>query len=232
MPVTLPLEVYEAFEKSLGKEEAKKIVKSLEITISELTEHKWKISKDELLEAMRKDFVTKEVFEERINALKSELINIIQQNKAELLSIIKEDKTELLGRIDALYEKIEKDKTELLGIMKQDKAELLGIMNQDKTELLGIMKQDKAELLGIMKQDKAELLGRIDALYEKIEKDKTELLGIMKQDKAELEGKIELVKAEVKRIDMKLNFLIILMIIALTLMNPVMAEIIKKLLNL
>ena len=42
----------------------------------------------------------------------------------------------------------------------------------------------------------------------------------------------ELFTSELKRVEMKLNFLIILMIIALTLMNPVMAEIIKGLLKL
>ncbi len=119
MPVTIPLEVYEEFEKGLGKEGAKKVIKGLESVISEATEYKWKVTKDELLDAIRKEFVTRELFEERINALR-----------------------------------------------------------------------------------------------------------------IELEGKIELVKADVKRIDMKLNFLIILMIIALTLMNPVMAEIIKNLLKL
>ncbi len=225
MPVTLPLEVFEAFEKVLGKEEAKTVVRSLETTISELTEYKWKVTKDELLEAMRKDFVTKEFFEERINVLKAELLGIMKQDKAELLGIMQKDKAELVGII-------QKDKAELLSIIQQNKAELLGRIDglyekteKDKAELLGIMQKDKAELLSIMQKDKAELVGII-------QKDKAELLGIMRQDKVELEGRIELVKAEIKRIDLKLNFLIILMIIALTLMNPVMAEIIKKLLKL
>lgn len=119
MPVTLPIEVYEAFEKGLGKEDAKKVVKSLEATISEATEYKWKTTKDELLDAIRREFVTRELFEERMNTMK-----------------------------------------------------------------------------------------------------------------VELEGKIEFVKADIKKLNMKLNFLIVLMIIALTLMNPVMADIIKNLLKL
>jgi len=169
MPVTLPLEVFEALEKGLGKDDARAVVKSIEATISEATEYKWATTKDELLDAIRREFVTRELFEERINALRAELLGIMKQDKAELLGIMKQDKAELLGRIDALYEKTEKDKAELLGIMKQNKAELLGRIDalyekteKDKAELLGIMKQDKAELLGIMKQDKAELLGRID----------------------------------------------------------------------
>lgn len=53
---------------------------------------------------------------------------------------------------------------------------------------------------------------------------------------ARLEGKIDVVKVELEgkiaKLDQKFNFMIILMIIALTLMNPVAAEIIKKALKL
>ncbi|GAB4541665.1 MAG: hypothetical protein Fur0020_11110 [Thermodesulfovibrionia bacterium] len=111
MPVTLPLEVYEALEKGLGKEDARKVIHGIEETISQATEYKWATTKDEIIADFRKEissledkFVTKELFEERMNTLR----------------------TEMLGRFEALYEKTEKDKAELLGIMKQDKAELLG----------------------------------------------------------------------------------------------------------
>ena len=63
---------------------------------------------------------------------------------------------------------------------------------------------------------KAEFFGEIKSLRQEIQ-----------TVKIELEGKIELVKADVDKVNMKLNFLIVLMIIALTLMNPVMAEVIK-----
>ena len=43
MPVTLSFEIYEAFEKALGKEEARKVVKSLEAAISEATEYQGRI---------------------------------------------------------------------------------------------------------------------------------------------------------------------------------------------
>ncbi len=66
----------------------------------------------------------------------------------------------------------------------------------------------------------------------KIENVRVGLEGKIENVRVGLEGKIELVKTDIKRLDMKLNFLIILMIIALTLMNPVMAEIIKNLLKL
>ncbi|MCX7762809.1 MAG: hypothetical protein N2252_08230, partial [Candidatus Kryptonium sp.] len=63
MPVTLPIEVYEAFEKSLGREDAKKVVKSLETAISEATEYKWAVSKDEIVTEIRNEI---KAFESRI----------------------------------------------------------------------------------------------------------------------------------------------------------------------
>jgi len=137
MPVTLPLEVYEALERGLGKEDARIVVKSLEAVIGDEVVNKWHQTKEEL-------------------------------------------KTELLKEVAT-------------------KAELENVRH--------------------------ELLGKIEALYEKTEKDKAELLGIIKQNKVELEGKIE-------KLNQKFNFMIILMIIALTLMNPVVAEIIKRLIRL
>ncbi|KJU85482.1 membrane protein [Candidatus Magnetobacterium bavaricum] len=59
MLVILPLEVYESFEKVLGHDDAKGIVKALEATISDLTEYKWKTSEEELLSEMEKKFATK-----------------------------------------------------------------------------------------------------------------------------------------------------------------------------
>lgn len=73
MPVTLPLEVYEVFEKVVGKEDARVLVKSFEATISEVTDYKWKVTKDELLEAIRKEFITREVFEEKFKILNFKL---------------------------------------------------------------------------------------------------------------------------------------------------------------
>jgi len=124
MPVTLPIEIYETLERTVGKEGAKAVIKSIESTISEFTEYKLRASKDELLDVMRKEFVTKDFFEERLNTLKAEIS----------------------GEIGALYEKTEKDKAELLGIMKQDKAELLGIMKQDKAEIMGIIDKNRLEI--------------------------------------------------------------------------------------
>ncbi len=170
MPVTLPLEVYEIFEKEFGKEAAKMVIKSFEQVIETQTEDKWYRTKNELKEELLKEVATKADLG---------LLQMVQ----------------------------EKNKAELLGIMGKDKAELLGKMENDKAEILGIMGKDKAELLGIMEKYRSELLGKAD------------------KDKAELLGKID-------RINITLKFLIVLNIIALTLMNPVMAEILKNLLKL
>ncbi|MEW6482372.1 MAG: hypothetical protein AB1397_05155 [bacterium] len=73
MPVALPLEVYETFGKSFGKEDAKRVVRSFEAVIQDEVEHTWRRTKDELLDAIRKEFITREVFEERINVVGIEL---------------------------------------------------------------------------------------------------------------------------------------------------------------
>jgi len=69
MPVTLPVDVYEVFETAFGKEGAHKVIKSLESAISDVTDYRWKVTKDELLDAIRKEFVTRELFEERMNVI-------------------------------------------------------------------------------------------------------------------------------------------------------------------
>jgi len=96
------------------------VIKSIESTISENTEYKWKVSKDEILDVMRKEFVTKDFFEERLNTLKAEISGKIDA----LYEKTEKDKAELLGKIDALYEKTEKDKTEILGIVDKNRLEI------------------------------------------------------------------------------------------------------------
>ena len=84
MPVRLPLEVYETLEKAVGKEDATAIVKSIETAISEATDYKWSATKEELLDAMRKEFVTKDVFNEKINVLKEEMTSKIELTRLSL----------------------------------------------------------------------------------------------------------------------------------------------------
>jgi len=234
MLVTLPIEIYETLEKTIGKEGAKTMIKSIESTISEFTEYKWRVSKDELLDVMRKEFVTKDFFEERLNTLKAEISGEIgalyektEKDKAELLGIMKQDKAELSGKIDALYEKTEKDKAELLGKIDA----LYEKTEKDKAELLGIMKLDKAELLGKIdalyektEKDKAELLGKIDALYEKTEKDKAEILGIVERNKLEVEK-------EILRIDRKFTVMFVVILFTIIFLNQNALEFIFKLLG-
>jgi predicted ribosome quality control (RQC) complex YloA/Tae2 family protein len=56
--------------------------------------------------------------------------------------------------------------------------------------------------------------------------------GEIKNVRTELEGKIEKVRIElgarIDRLDLKLNLLILLVVIVLTVMNPVVAELLKK----
>ncbi|MFZ3091551.1 MAG: hypothetical protein WA240_13145 [Nitrospirota bacterium] len=148
MPVTIPIEAYEELEKGLGKEGAKKVVKALESVISEATEYKWKVSKEEILDAMRKEFDNmRGEFNGQSNSLRSEFNGL---------------RSEFNGHLNSL------------------RSEFDGLRNELRKEFVTK----------------------------------------------------ELFVSELKRVEMKLNFLIILMIIALTLMNPVMAEIIKGLLKL
>jgi hypothetical protein len=73
MPVTLPIDVYEVFEEAFGKDSAHKVVKSLESVISDSTDYKWNVTKDELLDAIRKEFITRELFDEKLNLIRIEI---------------------------------------------------------------------------------------------------------------------------------------------------------------
>ena len=124
MSGALSVDVYEVLEMGFGKEGAKKVIKALEATISDAIDYRWATTKEEILNAMRREFVTRDVFEERMNALRSEL----------------------LGKIEALYEKTEKDKAELEGKIAKIDQKLnfmiilmfiaLTLMNPVVTEIL------------------------------------------------------------------------------------------------
>jgi hypothetical protein len=79
---------------------------------------------------------------------------------------------------------------------------------------------------------KADLITVRAELEGKIEKVRAELEGEIKNVRTELEGKIEKVRIElgarIDRLDLKLNLLILLVVIVLTVMNPVVAELLKK----
>ncbi len=120
MPVTLPIEVYEIFEKGFGKEDAKKVIKSLEAVIEADIINKWYETKTELKEELLKEVATKKDLE------------IV---RAELLGV----RTELLGEM-------RKDRAELFGEMKKDRAELFGEMKKDKAELEGKIEKEVLKL--------------------------------------------------------------------------------------
>ncbi|MBF0539383.1 MAG: hypothetical protein HQL03_14140 [Nitrospirae bacterium] len=56
MALTLPIDVYEAFEKGLGYEEGKHVVKAFETAISDITDYKWKTNKEDILSEIRNEF--------------------------------------------------------------------------------------------------------------------------------------------------------------------------------
>jgi len=120
--------------------------------------------------------------------------------------------------LDTLNEKLGKEEAKKLaeaieatyeGIDKKIESSTL----QRKLELRDELTRElasKADLLAV----EAKLEGKIDTIRQE-----------MQTIKIEIEGKIA-------RLEQKFNFLIVLNIIALTLMNPVAAEVIKRLLKL
>ena len=87
---TVPLEIYELFEKKLGKEEAKKAVelikKSLD-AIEEKAKEKEKVVKAELKDELREELASKEdiaVLEQKIDAVYRELNQKIETVRQEI----------------------------------------------------------------------------------------------------------------------------------------------------
>ncbi|MFN3739307.1 MAG: hypothetical protein ACK4TF_01375 [Thermodesulfovibrionales bacterium] len=157
MPVILPLEVYEALEKGLGKEDAKRVIHGLEATISEATEYKWKVTKDELLDAIRKEFITKELFEEKINSFrvdfKDELLGAIRKE-----FVTKEVFEERMNALRADLEgRIENVRLEMHGI----KADLEGKIENVRADLEGKIENVRADLEGKIENVRVDLKGEI-----------------------------------------------------------------------
>ena len=198
MKKSLSEEATEVLESKLGKAEAKAFVRAVDEVISQITEIKWKTTKDELLSAIREEFINKNVFEERTSA--------IQQS-------INSSKSELITRIDGvnagLTAKIEGVRVELTEKIEGVKTELNARIDGVNAKVDSI----KAELDAKIEGAKAELSVKIDKV------------------KSDLESQIRKLESQIQKTDMKLNFLIVLTIIAITLMNPVVAEIIKSLLK-
>jgi DNA anti-recombination protein RmuC len=97
------------------------------------------------------------------------------------------------------------------------KAEL----NAVKTELKADIERVRAELKGEIENLRTELKGIRAEFRSELENVRLEFRGEIAKVRTELQNQID-------KLNMKLNFLIILVIIVLTLMNPVVAELIKK----
>ncbi|MDT7907120.1 MAG: hypothetical protein RRA63_03615 [Candidatus Calescibacterium sp.] len=209
MRKSLSEEATEVLESKLGKAEAKAFVRAVDEVISQITEIKWKTTKDELLSAIREEFINKNVFEERTLA--------IQQS-------INSSKLELNARIDGVNAKVDGVKMELNARIEGVRAELTEKIDGVKMELNARIDGVNVKVDSIKAELDAKIEGVRAELTEKIEGVKTELSAKIDKVKSDLERQIQ-------KTDMKLNFLIVLTIIAITLMNPVVAEIIKSLLK-
>jgi hypothetical protein len=133
----------------------------------------------------------------------------------------------------SLYEKLEQKfgRDEALEIAKMIE-DFFDEMDRKAGE---IALQKKLELKDELTRElatKADLITARAELEGKIEKVRAELEGEIKNVRTELEGKIEKVRIElgarIDRLDLKLNLLILLVVIVLTVMNPVVAELLKK----
>jgi hypothetical protein len=133
----------------------------------------------------------------------------------------------------SLYEKLEQKfgRDEALEIAKMIE-DFFDEMDRKAGE---IALQKKLELKDELTKElatKADLITARAELEGKIEKVRAELEGEIKNVRTELEGKIEKVRIElgarIDRLDLKLNLLILLVVIVLTVMNPVVAELLKK----
>jgi len=89
----------------------------------------------------------------------------------------------------------------------------------------------EATLRGEIQQGKSALQTEIQQLRAEVQEFKVDLEGKMETIRSNLEGKMETLKvdleAKINGLNQKLNFMIVLMILALTLMNPVAADILK-----
>jgi len=144
--------------------------------------------------------------------LRSELVNELA-TKAELNAVKTELKADIENLRAELKGEIENLRTELKGI----RAEFKGEIENLRTELKGI----RAEFRGEIENLRTELKGIRAEFRSEIENVRLEFRGEIAKVRTELQSQID-------KLNMKLNFLIILVIIVLTLMNPVVAELIKK----
>jgi DNA repair exonuclease SbcCD ATPase subunit len=224
MKVSISVEALEVLEDKLGKEGAKAFIRSIDEIISEITELKWKTSKEELLNAIREEFINKNIFEERTRSIE-ERVNF---SRSELEAKIEKVRVELEKAKAELDAKIEKVRSELEAKIEKVRLEVDKIRSELDTKIDKV----KSELDEKIERIRAELLSEIEKVRAEVERLKIEIDAKIDKVKADLEFQIRKLESQIQKSDMKLNFLIILTIIAIALMNPVVAEIIKSLLKL
>jgi hypothetical protein len=213
MKVSISVEALEVLEDKLGKEGAKAFIRSIDEIIPDITELKWKTSKEELLNAIREEFINKNIFEERTRSIE-ERVNF--------------SRSELEAKIEKVRVELEKAKAELEAKIEKVRLEV----DKIKSELDTKIDKVKSELDEKIERIRAELLSEIEKVRAEVERLKIEIDAKIDKVKADLEFQIRKLESQIQKSDMKLNFLIILTIIAIALMNPVVAEIIKSLLKL
>jgi DNA repair exonuclease SbcCD ATPase subunit len=224
MKVSISMEALEVLEDKLGKEGAKAFIRSIDEIISEITELKWKTSKEELLNAIREEFINKNIFEERTRSIE-ERVNF---SRSELEAKIENVRVELEKAKAELDAKIEKVRSELEAKIEKVRLEV----DKIKSELDTKIDKVKSELDEKIERVRAELLSEIEKVRAEVERLKIEIDAKIDKVKADIGSEIRKLESQIQRSDMKLNFLIILTIIAIALMNPVVAEIIKSLLKI
>jgi regulator of protease activity HflC (stomatin/prohibitin superfamily) len=198
MQATLPIEVYEAFEKGLGRIDAKTVVKSIETTISDNIEYKWVTTKDDLLSEMKKEFVTKA----DLNLLREEQKSDMQQLRAEQKADVQQLRAEQKSEAQQI-------KAEQKSEAQQIRAEIQNVRAEQKSEA----QQIRAEIQNVRAEQKSD----VQQLWAEIQLLRSEIQLV----KTELEGKITNLSSQ-----SRLYFVILLSVIIIT--NPKALELISK----
>jgi predicted nucleic acid-binding Zn-ribbon protein len=154
MPVTLPIDVYETFEKNFGKEDARQLVKSFEIAIDERTEYKWAVTRDEILSRVAsKEEIRK--LEKNIQHLSEEIRDI----HIEMNTLAKKEAIDKLATKEEISKLATKEEISKLAT----KAEL----NTLRMELKKDIENLRIAFTGKLEKLKAEIETKIAALDRK-----------------------------------------------------------------
>jgi predicted nucleic acid-binding Zn-ribbon protein len=200
--MSIPIDLYEKLERKFGREEAFEIAKMIEDFFKLMERRADEIALQKKVE-LRSELVNELATKAELNAVKTELKADIERLRTELKGEIENLRTELRGEIENV-------RTGLKSDIEKVRAELMGEIDNVRTGLEGEIENLRTELKGIRAEFRSE-----------IENVRLEFRGEIAKVRTELQSQID-------KLNMKLNFLIILVIIVLTLMNPVVAELIKK----